>query len=115
MLVTGEYLYFIQVYSNAMTTKVNLELKNVIGFFPNIQAYDDEDWENVQRALQSPFIKHMDVDYARLANAVPLPEGIKNVPKATTKPTVVTNAQQAYTSPPPEEVSHVKCYFNDEI
>lgn len=46
----------------------------------------------------------MDVDYARLANAVPLPEGIKNVPKATTKPTVVTNAQQAYTSPPPEEV-----------
>lgn len=46
----------------------------------------------------------MDVDYARLANAVPLPEGLKNVPKASTKPTVVTNAQQAYTSPPPEEV-----------
>lgn len=68
------------------------------------QAYDDEDWEGVQRALQSPFIKHMDVDYARLANAVPLPEGIKNLPKAATKPTVVSNAQQAYTSPPPEEV-----------
>lgn len=68
------------------------------------QAYDDEDWEGVQRALQSPFIKHMDVDYARLANAVPLPEGIKNVPKGATKPTVVSNAQQAYTSPPPEEV-----------
>lgn len=46
----------------------------------------------------------MDVDYARLANAVPLPEGIKNVPKGATKPTVVSNAQQAYTSPPPEEV-----------
>lgn len=45
----------------------------------------------------------MDVDYARLASAVPLPEGIKNVPKAA-KPTVVSNAQQAYTSPPPEEV-----------
>lgn len=46
----------------------------------------------------------MDVDYARLANAVPLPEGIKNIPKAA-KPTVVSNAHQAYTSPPPEEVT----------
>lgn len=45
----------------------------------------------------------MDVDYARLANAVPLPESIQNVPKAA-KSTVVSNAQQAYTSPPPEEV-----------
>lgn len=68
-----------------------------------MQAYDDEDWEGVQKQLQSPFIKHMDVDYARLASAVPLPEGIKNIPKAA-KPTVVSNAQQAYTSPPPEEV-----------
>lgn len=47
----------------------------------------------------------MDVDYARLANAVPLPEGLKHVPKAAAKPTVVKDAQQAYTSPPPEEVS----------
>lgn len=67
------------------------------------QSYDDEDWESVQQALSSPFIKHMDVDYARLANAVPLPEGIKNVPKAA-KSAVVSNAHQAYTSPPPEEV-----------
>ncbi|XP_055319589.1 gamma-soluble NSF attachment protein-like [Sitodiplosis mosellana] len=73
-----------------------------------LQAYDDEDWEGVQRALQSPFIKHMDVDYARLANAIPLPEGIKNMPKGATKPTVVSNAQQAYTSPPPEEIEKVK-------
>lgn len=43
----------------------------------------------------------MDVEYARLARIIPLPEGIQvTVPKAT----VVTNAQQAYTSPPPEEV-----------
>lgn len=53
----------------------------------------------------------MDVDYARLANAVPLPEGLKNVPKASTKPTVVTNAQQAYTSPPPEEVICIFYHF----
>lgn len=45
----------------------------------------------------------MDVDYARLANAVPLPEGIQNIPK-TAKSAVVSNAHQAYTSPPPEEV-----------
>lgn len=82
----------------------------LLGQFTNyliyIQSYDDEDWESVQRALSSPFIKHMDVDYARLANAVPLPEGIKNVPKASAKSAVVSNAHQAYTSPPPEEVSH---------
>lgn len=53
----------------------------------------------------------MDVDYARLANAVPLPEGIKNVPKGATKPTVVSNAQQAYTSPPPEEVNFFTLFF----
>lgn len=66
-----------------------------------VQAYDDEDKETAQRALSSSFIKHMDVEYARLARIIPLPEGIQStVPKAT----VVTNAQQAYTSPPPEEV-----------
>lgn len=66
----------------------------------------------------------MDVEYARLARIIPLPEGIQvTVPKAT----VVTNAQQAYTSPPPEEVMNKwneKChaanlmtleYFNGSV
>lgn len=65
-----------------------------------VQAYDDEDKDTAKRALASPFIRHMDVEYARLARVIPLPEGIQ----ATAKATVVTNAQQAYTSPPPEEV-----------
>lgn len=73
-----------------------------------LQAYDDEDWEAVQHALGSPFIRHMDIDYARLANAVPLPEGIKNIPKSAPKSAVVSNAHQAYTSPPPEEIEKVK-------
>lgn len=47
----------------------------------------------------------MDVDYARLAMAVPLPEGIKNVPKTAPKSAVIKSAHQAYTSPPPEEVN----------
>lgn len=54
----------------------------------------------------------MDVDYARLANAVPLPEGIKNIPKAAAKSAVVSNAHQAYTSPPPEEVKKEFHFFH---
>lgn len=48
----------------------------------------------------------MDVDYARLANVVPLPEGIKNVPKVavTANKGIREQAHEAYTSPPPEEV-----------
>lgn len=98
----------------AQTLEVLLQVQHIhrsISFsFANYcisnQAYDDEDWEAVQHALASPFIKHMDVDYARLAMAVPLPEGIKNIPKASAKSAVVSNAHQAYTSPPPEEVHY---------
>lgn len=53
----------------------------------------------------------MDVDYARLANAISLPEAIQNVPKAV-KPPVVSNAAQAYTSPPPEEVNNLINFRN---
>ena len=41
-----------------------------------LQAYDEEDPEGVKAALESPFIKHMDVEYARLARDLPLPKGI---------------------------------------
>ncbi|CAG9824876.1 unnamed protein product [Phaedon cochleariae] len=41
-----------------------------------LQAYDEEDAEGAQRALNSPFIKHMDVEYAILARDMPLPEGM---------------------------------------
>lgn len=47
-----------------------------------LAAYDEEDRESAKRALANPFIRHMDVEYARLATTVPLPEGIDPPPKA---------------------------------
>lgn len=45
-----------------------------------LQAYDDEDPDGAAQALNSPFIKHMDVEYARLARDLPLPKGISVAP-----------------------------------
>uniref|UniRef100_A0A182JV78 Gamma-soluble NSF attachment protein n=1 Tax=Anopheles christyi TaxID=43041 RepID=A0A182JV78_9DIPT len=59
------------------------------------QAYDDEDPELAQRALSSPFIRHMDVEYARLARDLPLPKGVSIAPKAN----VIENAAASYVSP----------------
>lgn len=61
-----------------------------------LQAYDDEDAETAQRALNSPFIKHMDVEYARLARDLPLPEGEISAPKKTL---IRENAAASYVSP----------------
>lgn len=40
-----------------------------------LQAYEDEDPETAERALASPFIKSMDIEYARLAREIKLPRG----------------------------------------
>lgn len=47
------------------------------------------------RALASPFIRHMDVEYARLARDLPLPKGVAVAPKAS----VIENAAASYVSP----------------
>jgi len=60
-----------------------------------LQAFDDEDPEMAKRALMSPFIRHMDIEYARLANELPLPRGISAAPKAK----VIENAAASYVSP----------------
>uniref|UniRef100_A0A2M3ZIL5 Gamma-soluble NSF attachment protein n=1 Tax=Anopheles braziliensis TaxID=58242 RepID=A0A2M3ZIL5_9DIPT len=60
-----------------------------------LQAYDDEDPELAQRALSSPFIRHMDVEYSRLARDLPLPKGMAIAPKAN----VIENAAASYVSP----------------
>lgn len=60
-----------------------------------LQAYDDEDPELAQRALSSPFIRHMDIEYARLARDLPLPKGMAIAPKAN----VIENAAASYVSP----------------
>lgn len=60
-----------------------------------LQAFDDEDPTAAKRALSSPFIKHMDVEYARLARDLPLPQGLSTAPKAN----VIENAAPSYKSP----------------
>lgn len=44
------------------------------------KAYDEEDPDTAKRALSSPFIMHMDVEYARLARDLPLPKGMAALP-----------------------------------
>ena len=60
-----------------------------------LQAYDDEDPDLARRALASPFIRHMDVEYARLSRDLKLPKGMSAAPKAS----IVENAAPSYVSP----------------
>jgi hypothetical protein len=60
-----------------------------------LQAFDEEDPQAARHALNSPFIKHMDVEYSRLARDLPLPEGVVPV----SKPSVRQNAAPSYVSP----------------
>lgn len=59
-----------------------------------LQAFDEEDREAAQRALSSPFIRSMDVDYARLATKIPLPQATEPAPRAQVRP----NAAPSYVS-----------------
>jgi len=60
-----------------------------------LAAYDEEDPEAAKRALNDPFIKHMDVEYAILAKCVPLPAGGAQPAKPTG---VIQNAAEEYVS-----------------
>lgn len=60
-----------------------------------LQAFDDEDPEAAKQALSSPFIRHMDVEYSKLARDLPLPKGAITAPKAN----VIENAAASYKSP----------------
>jgi hypothetical protein len=66
-----------------------------------LQAYDNEDADAFRTALNSPFIKHMDVEYAKLARNLPLPQQEYTVPPAGIR----ANAAESYVSP---NVSQVK-------
>lgn len=59
-----------------------------------LQAFDEEDAEAAVRALNSPFIKSMDVEYTILARDMKLPQGI-TVPAAKG---VRENAAPSYVS-----------------
>ena len=73
-----------------------------------LQAYDEEDPEAAKRALNSPFIKHMDVEYSILAKNMPLPEGISSPPK----PTVRENAAPSYVSPNSQTTAMIEVSIN---
>ncbi|XP_033340247.2 gamma-soluble NSF attachment protein [Megalopta genalis] len=60
-----------------------------------LQAYDNEDADAAKAALNSPFIKHMDVEYAKLARGLPLPQQ----EYAISPPGVRANAAESYSSP----------------
>lgn len=60
-----------------------------------LQAYDNEDADSARSALNSPFIKHMDVEYAKLARGLPLPQVEYAVPPAGVR----ANAAASYISP----------------
>lgn len=60
-----------------------------------LQAYDNEDADAARAALNSPFIKHMDVEYAKLARGLPLPQQEYAMPP----PGVRANAAESYSSP----------------
>lgn len=68
-----------------------------------LQAYDEEDPEAAKRALNSPFIKHMDVEYAILARDMPLPEGMPAPPIASVR----ENAAPSYESAKKKEVGNI--------
>lgn len=76
-----------------------------------LQAYDEEDAEGVKAALDSPFIKHMDVEYARLARDLPLPKGMTTIPPPAS---IRHNAAPSYVSPNASNLllSEVKITFN---
>ncbi|EFN81239.1 Gamma-soluble NSF attachment protein [Harpegnathos saltator] len=60
-----------------------------------LQAYDNEDADSARAALNSPFIKHMDVEYAKLARGLSLPQQQYSVPPAGVR----ANAAESYVSP----------------
>ena len=54
-------------------------------------AFDSEDPQQAERALANPFIRHMDVEYSKLARLVPIPKGMEAIenaarPQAATVP-----------------------------
>ncbi|KAK9695951.1 hypothetical protein QE152_g32226 [Popillia japonica] len=74
-----------------------------------LQAYDEEDPDGVRRALNSPFIKHMDVEYAILARDMPLPQGMTNPQKANVR----ENAAASYVSPNTQTTATIEDAPND--
>ncbi|KAK0181381.1 hypothetical protein PV327_003673 [Microctonus hyperodae] len=80
-----------------------------------LQAYDNEDANAARAALNSPFIKHMDVEYAKLARGLPLPQQEYAVPPAGVR----ANAAPPYVSKASDQPSAsqetVEAEVNQEV
>lgn len=66
-----------------------------------LQAFDEEDADAARAALNSPFIKHMDVEYSRLARDLRIPQGLGSAPRAAVR----ENAAPSYVSPNAQALS----------
>ncbi|XP_029661979.1 gamma-soluble NSF attachment protein-like [Formica exsecta] len=78
-----------------------------------LQAYDNEDANAARAALNSPFIKHMDVEYAKLARGLALPQQEYAVPPAGIR----ANAAESYVSPnvsKPTEQATIEAQVNEK-
>ncbi|KAG8222645.1 hypothetical protein J437_LFUL003767 [Ladona fulva] len=64
-----------------------------------LQGFDEEDGDMVSRALNSPFIRHMDVEYSRLARDLPLPKGIV-LPKPVNEGEVTASPSRSHRENP---------------
>ncbi|XP_042230090.1 gamma-soluble NSF attachment protein-like [Homarus americanus] len=67
-----------------------------------IQAFDEEDGDMALKALSSSFIKHMDIEYAKLARSLPVPKCNQE-----TKKPGVTDTYPPYTSSSAADVDSV--------
>ncbi|XP_017148350.1 gamma-soluble NSF attachment protein [Drosophila miranda] len=59
-----------------------------------LTAFDEEDAEMASRMLATPFIRHMDVEYAILAKNIPLPEGMQLEKKSEDNAGIATNEDE---------------------
>jgi len=76
-----------------------------------LQAYDNEDASAFRTALNSPFIKHMDVEYAKLARGLPLPQQEYTVPPAGIR----ANAAESYVSPNAPKVKQTEAEVDSHV
>lgn len=67
-----------------------------------LQGFDEEDPDMAARALNSSFIKHMDIEYAKLARSLPLPKGTAplsskgDVSSYINRPSIFSNFESAH-------------------
>jgi len=75
-LTRGDLIAAQKAYQNGLSTIDDDEAQTIETL---LDAYDQEDGELAGRALSSPFLKHMDVEYAKLARNMTIPNTVITV------------------------------------